>query len=106
MHADSPAETLLITSPCSVLAIGAVHHDLADHVIEHSLHRCSDVFLQSNEWTGRQSFGGRSLHHIGVAPNPYEEAMMIIGKTLAKFDDDQLIPAYGFGDGEKNKKHV
>jgi hypothetical protein len=56
--------------------------------------------LQSNEWTGKESFFGRSLHHLGPNPNPYEQAMMIIGKTLASFDDDQLIPAYGFGDGE------
>lgn len=57
--------------------------------------------LQSNEWTGKQSFGGRSLHHLGPSPNPYEEAMVAVGKTLATFDDDQLIPAYGFGDGEQ-----
>eukprot|EP00879_Flechtneria_rotunda_P013712 GHRR01014324.1.p1 GENE.GHRR01014324.1~~GHRR01014324.1.p1 ORF type:complete len:474 (+),score=152.92 GHRR01014324.1:89-1510(+) len=55
-------------------------------------------FTKSNEWTGKHSFGGRSLHHLGDTPNPYEEAMTIIGKTLATFDDDALIPAYGFGD--------
>jgi hypothetical protein len=58
--------------------------------------------LQSNEWTGKESFSGHSLHQLSPIPNPYEEAMMIIGKTLASFDDDQLIPAYGFGDGESS----
>lgn len=56
--------------------------------------------LQSNEWTGKHSFGGRSLHAATEQPNPYEEAISIIGRTLASFDDDQLIPCYGFGDGE------
>jgi hypothetical protein len=39
------------------------------------------------------------LHHIGNDLNPYEHAISIIGKTLAKFDEDNLIPCYGFGDG-------
>lgn len=63
-------------------------------------HQRVTFVLQSNEWTGKNSFDGHSLHQLGAQPNPYEEAMMIIGRTLSKFDDDQLIPAYGFGDGE------
>lgn len=55
-------------------------------------------FTKSNEWTGKSSFQGRSLHWIGDIPNPYEEAISIIGKTLEAFDEDSLIPAYGFGD--------
>ena len=54
---------------------------------------------QSNEWTGKHSFGNRSLHDVsGNIPNPYEIASSIIGRTLAPFDDDNLIPCYGFGD--------
>ncbi|AQK41772.1 Ca(2)-dependent phospholipid-binding protein (Copine) family [Zea mays] len=26
-------------------------------------------FTKSNEWTGRQSFGGQSLHRVGDTPN-------------------------------------
>ncbi|RDX66189.1 E3 ubiquitin-protein ligase RGLG4, partial [Mucuna pruriens] len=56
-------------------------------------------FTKSNEWTGSISFNNRSLHAIGNTPNPYEKAISIIGKTLAPFDDDNLIPCFGFGDG-------
>ncbi|XP_023003248.1 E3 ubiquitin-protein ligase RGLG3-like isoform X2 [Cucurbita maxima] len=56
-------------------------------------------FTKSNEWTGRHSFRRRSLHSIGSIPNPYEQAISIIGQTLSPFDDDGLIPCLGFGDG-------
>eukprot|EP00877_Chromochloris_zofingiensis_P001497 jgi/Chrzof1/11348/Cz05g33090.t1 len=63
-------------------------------------------FTKSNEWTGKHSFGGRSLHAATEQPNPYEEAISIIGRTLASFDDDQLIPCYGFGDVTTQDKSV
>ncbi|RXH79787.1 hypothetical protein DVH24_040934, partial [Malus domestica] len=56
-------------------------------------------FTKSNEWTGSRSFHRKSLHHIGNAQNPYEQAISIIGKTLSVFDEDNLIPCFGFGDG-------
>ena len=49
--------------------------------------------------TGSRSFGRKSLHHIGTGQNPYEQAISIIGKTLSAFDEDNLIPCFGFGDG-------
>ncbi|CAI9755073.1 unnamed protein product [Fraxinus pennsylvanica] len=55
-------------------------------------------FTKSNEWTGEVSFNNRSLHAVGDIPNPYEKAISIIGKTLAPFDEDNLIPCFGFGD--------
>ncbi|KAG6382467.1 hypothetical protein SASPL_157862 [Salvia splendens] len=55
-------------------------------------------FTKSNEWTGKVSFSNRSLHAISDTPNPYEKAISIIGKTLAPFDEDNLIPCFGFGD--------
>ncbi|XWS29918.1 hypothetical protein CRYUN_Cryun24cG0071800 [Craigia yunnanensis] len=56
-------------------------------------------FTKSNEWTGKYSFNRRSLHAIGSSPNPYEQAISIIGRTLSPFDEDNLIPCFGFGDG-------
>ncbi|KAL2246889.1 E3 ubiquitin-protein ligase RGLG2-like [Sesamum indicum] len=63
-------------------------------------------FTKSNEWTGKRSYNGRSLHHIGSGLNPYEQAITIIGKTLAAFDDDNLIPCFGFGDASTHDQDV
>ncbi|XP_020089305.1 E3 ubiquitin-protein ligase RGLG2-like isoform X2 [Ananas comosus] len=63
-------------------------------------------FTKSNEWTGKHSFRGRSLHHIGDTPNPYEQAISIIGRTLSKFDEDNLIPCFGFGDASTHDRDV
>ncbi|CAK9320226.1 unnamed protein product [Citrullus colocynthis] len=63
-------------------------------------------FTKSNEWTGRHSFRRKSLHSVSSTPNPYEQAISIIGQTLSPFDDDGLIPCFGFGDASTRDKHV
>ncbi|KAJ6374385.1 hypothetical protein OIU78_029992 [Salix suchowensis] len=63
-------------------------------------------FTKSNEWTGARSFNRRSLHHIGDEQNPYEHAISIIGKTLSSFDEDNLIPCFGFGDASTHDQEV
>lgn len=63
-------------------------------------------FTKSNEWTGARSFNRKSLHHIGETLNPYEQAISIIGKTLAAFDEDNLIPCFGFGDASTHDQDV
>ncbi|CAI9757386.1 unnamed protein product [Fraxinus pennsylvanica] len=63
-------------------------------------------FTKSNEWTGARSFHRRSLHHIGDGQNPYEQAISIIGRTLSKFDEDNLIPCFGFGDASTHDQEV
>lgn len=59
-------------------------------------------FTKSNQWTGKRTFGGRSLHYIdpddAAARNPYMTTVEVMGKVLAHFDDDNLIPVFGFGD--------
>lgn len=56
-------------------------------------------FTKSNEWMGKHSSNEKSLHHIGEGLNPYQHAISIIGSTLSAFDEDNLIPCFGFGDG-------
>lgn len=41
---------------------------------------------------------GQCLHSLQQGTNPYMTVMSIICKTMAVFDDDHMIPAYGFGD--------
>jgi hypothetical protein len=55
-------------------------------------------FTKSNTWTGQVSFNGCCLHDTTGPPNPYQIVMGIVGRTLEAFDDDHLIPAFGFGD--------
>ncbi|KAJ0018972.1 hypothetical protein Pint_09653 [Pistacia integerrima] len=63
-------------------------------------------FTKSNEWTGARSFHHKSLHHLGASPNPYEQAISIIGKTLSAFDEDNLLPCYGFGDATTHDQEI
>ncbi|EOA13566.1 hypothetical protein CARUB_v10026627mg [Capsella rubella] len=63
-------------------------------------------FTKSNEWTGRYSFNRKSLHAIGKRLNPYEQAISIIGRTLSPFDEDDLIPCFGFGDVTTRDQYV
>lgn len=63
-------------------------------------------FTKSNTWTGKTSFQGKCLHdtsnpHID---NPYQRVISIVGRTLEAFDDDKLIPAFGFGDAYTKDK--
>ena len=55
-------------------------------------------FTISNVDQGAQSFGGLCLHNTQTGSNPYMQTIDIIGRTMATFDDDNLIPVYGFGD--------
>jgi hypothetical protein len=63
-------------------------------------------YTKSNTWTGKNTFGGFCLHQFSNVMNPYQQVIHIIGNTLAPFDDDNLIPAYGFGDSTTTDKAV
>ncbi|KAL6070530.1 E3 ubiquitin-protein ligase RGLG2, variant 2 [Balamuthia mandrillaris] len=64
-------------------------------------------YTKSNEWNGKHSFYGRSLHDTtGAEPNPYERCISILGRTLEAFDEDRLIPCFGFGDVTTKDKGV
>ena len=66
-------------------------------------------FTISNEDAGRATFGGRSLHAVdatGAVLNPYQRVIATLGRTLEVFDDDRLIPAFGFGDASTQDRDV
>lgn len=66
-------------------------------------------YTKSNQWTGKKSFAGRCLHTIdptGAERNPYMLVIESLGKCLAPFDDDNLIPVFGFGDTTTTDRSV
>lgn len=67
-------------------------------------------FTASNEESGRLTFHPtRSMHYIdpdGVDKNHYEQVIAAIGRTLEPFDEDKLIPCFGFGDATTKNQSV
>lgn len=56
-------------------------------------------FTKSNTWQGGLPYYHcENLHEMSNTPNPYQQVLNIMCKALEPFDNDQLIPAYGFGD--------
>ncbi|KAH6777202.1 Copine phospholipid-binding family [Perilla frutescens var. hirtella] len=87
-----------------------VREALAESGLESSNLIVGIDFTKSNEWTGRNSFDGRCLHHLSEGEegvfNPYQHAISIIGRTLSRFDEDNLIPCFGFGDVTTHDRDV
>lgn len=64
-------------------------------------------FTKSNLEQGYRSFGSRCLHTIDIeVENPYQQVIRCIGATLEPFDDDGIIPAFGFGDVSTRDRSV
>ncbi|KAH7819493.1 putative E3 ubiquitin-protein ligase RGLG2 [Monocercomonoides exilis] len=62
-------------------------------------------YTKSNLYTGERTFNGRNLHDASVE-NPYMQVIRLIGETLEPFDDDHIIPSFGFGDIYTSDKSV
>ena len=64
-------------------------------------------FSASNEWQGRHSFHHKSLHSTSRRhKNPYQKVISTIPKILAPFNEDNLIPTFGFADSTTKDKSV
>lgn len=67
-------------------------------------------FTGSNRWQGANSFHGQCLHKLGSehGPNPYEQAIELLGEALSPFDGGKgdNVPAYVFGDAKTKNTSV
>jgi len=88
-------------------SLGEVQEGLRNCGLESSDLILGIDYTKSNTWNGKKTFGNRCLHDIrpGLI-NPYQEVIEIMGQTLEAFDDDQLIPIFGFGDATTKDKSV
>ena len=63
-------------------------------------------YTGSNASSGMKTYG-KNLHSNDESnPNPYIRVMDILGRTMEKFDDDRLIPVFGFGDAKTTDRSV
>ncbi|MCL7051565.1 hypothetical protein MKW94_008084 [Papaver nudicaule] len=76
-----------------------------EQVLSHLI-RIVVQLLASDPATCRNSFNGKSLHNIGDAINPYEQVLMLTGRTLDPYMKDKLVHCFGFGDASTNDQDV
>jgi len=97
-----------IAIPDKYQSLGEVQDALRTAGLESSNLIIGIDYTKSNQWNGKNTFGGKCLHDLSNpdSMNPYQEVIYIVGRTLEPFDDDKLIPVYGFGDATTSDKKV
>ncbi|KAH3763560.1 copine family protein 1 [Pelomyxa schiedti] len=106
-HPSSGGGFSFAANPDRYKTLEQVQQGLRDAGLESSNLIIGIDYTKSNTWTGKNTFGNRCLH--AIAPdtmNPYQRVIDIIGRTLEPFDDDKLIPVFGFGDATTTDKAV
>ncbi|KAG6468344.1 hypothetical protein ZIOFF_073020 [Zingiber officinale] len=88
---------LLVLLNTFTILVGSIHSLAMPLILGRSLY-----FLVAC----KVSFNHRSLHDMDCSPNPYEQAISVIGRTLSAFDEDNLIPCFGFGDATTHDQEV
>lgn len=66
-------------------------------------------YTKSNQWSGKKTYGGRPLHFLdpdNLEKNPYMQVIEVVGRVMAPFDEDNLIPVFGFGDTTTTDRSV
>jgi len=98
-NADRPKQSRFCPIPDRFTSIAQVQSAIREAGLESSNLIVGVDFTKSNTWTGRETFHNRCLHDIRAhSMNPYQQVISTMGRTLEEFDDDKLIPAFGFGD--------
>lgn len=112
-----------VRRPNSLLRLYGVRHinaivdqfktldQVTDAIHKAGLESCNLIFgidfTYSNLSQGERTFSGRSLHAVDpYTLNPYQQVIKIMGETLAPLDEDDVIPAFGFGDITTKDKSV
>lgn len=85
--------------------------ELGAYLREQGLENCDLIvgidFTKSNTWNGGLPFyQQKNLHSLHPYPNPYQQVLDIMCPALRQFDDDGMIPAYGFGDNHTTNRGV
>ncbi|WAR17439.1 CPNA2-like protein, partial [Mya arenaria] len=81
-------------------AMNSMREECAEDAEEVKFQRIADKFHSLKD--GKKTYSGLSLHDVQPSrSNPYQEV-----ETLEPFDDDGIIPAYGFGDRTVKDKGV
>lgn len=100
----TPAERFDQTIPDHGWSLEQIRHEISKHNLETVQTIVGIDLTASNRTQGENSFrvGTKrmpNLHSVGDKyENPYQYVIATLGRTLAQYDDDGKIPAFGFGD--------
>ena len=112
---QTPIHPVKQTAPCNNLKYFitdkfSTYEELEQGLRKAGIEACQLIvgvdFTKSNEWQGEGVYTEKNLHSMLPYPNPYQQVLQIMCNSLASFDDDGLIPSYGFGDVRTIDKFV